>query len=95
MRARLLIDGMMSGTGIRDAINGGYVEIADLSLSDRLARDIRDWQAEYRIVHIEGHPSEKVVVLDEVGLALMARVQRELPEKTVGYYSDGQMKRLV
>lgn len=95
MKVELLVDGMMSGTGIRDAINGGYVELADLNLSESLAREIRDWQSDCRTVHIEGHPSDRVSVLDEEGLSLMARVQAELPNKSVGYYSDGLLKRLA
>lgn len=95
MNVALLIDAMMSGTGIRDAINGGYLELGELGLSDRLAREIRDWQANYKAVHFEGHPPERVAALDEAGLALMAEVQAELPDKKVGYYSDGLLTRLA
>lgn len=91
----LLIDGMMSGTGIRDAVSGGYLELDELGLSDRIVRDIRDWQANYRTAHFEGHPPERVTALDEAGLALMARVQTELPDREVGYFSDGLLTRLA
>ena len=95
MNVTLLIDGMMSGTGVRDAVNGGYLELGELGLSDRIVRDIRDWQADYRTAHIEGHPPEKVAALDKAGLALMARLQTELPDKKIGYYSDGLLTRLA
>ena len=95
MAAEFLIDGMMSGTGIRDAINGGYIEPSNLGLSRELARDIERWGGEYRTAHMQGHPEHDVAELDRVGLSIMARAQNELPTKELGYFSDGRLKRLV
>ena len=95
MAAEFLIDGMMSGTGIRDAINGGYVEPSDLGLSSELTGDIERWVEEYRMAHMQGHPDHDVAELDRVGLSIMARVQNELPTQKLGYYSDGRLERLV
>lgn len=91
----LLIDGMMSGTGIRDATNGGYVEPSDLGLSRELTNDIERWVSEYRAAHMQGHPEQVVVELDRAGLAILTRVQEELPERKLGYYSDGRLERLA
>ena len=95
MTVDLLIDGMMSGTGIRDAINGGYVEPADLGLSRELANDIEHWVGEYGAAHIRGHPVQLVAELDCAGLAILSRVQDELPMRKLGYYSDGRLERLA
>ena len=95
MAAEFLVDGMMSGTGIRDAINGGYIEPSDLGLSLELASDIERWVGEYRTAYMQGHPKHDVAELDRIGLSIMARAQNELPTKELGYYSDGRLKRLV
>lgn len=37
----LVVDGELSGTGIRDAVEGDYIELDDLGLRDDLAHRIR------------------------------------------------------
>ena len=89
-----LIDGMLSGTGIRDAINGGYVAPGDLALSPSLQAKIRAWQRAYEEAHFKGFPVAVVAELDRSGQALALSVQEEKPELRVGYYSNGLMQRL-
>ena len=91
----LLIDGMLSGTGVRDAVNGGYLQPDAIGLSASLVADVADWQRRYERAHFAGFPESDVTVLDEEGLTLLARVQAERPDKNVGYFSNGRMKRLV
>ena len=94
MATDLVLDGMLSGTGVRDGVNGGYVELSPLGLSASLVSDISAWRQRYESCHFDGFP-ETVTELDMEGLALAARVDAELPWKSVGYYSNGLMKRLV
>jgi hypothetical protein len=91
----LLIDGMLSGTGVRDAVQGGYLQPEAVGLSTSLGADVADWQRRYEDTHFAGFPKAGVASLDEEGLALRLRVQAELPVKSVGYFSNGRMTRLV
>ena len=94
MADELLIDGMLSGTGVRDAVNGGYVDPKSLGLSECLASDLAFWQARYEEAHFAGFPDDRVAELDKDGAALASRVRDERPGAKVGYFSNGLMKRL-
>lgn len=95
MLVDLLVDGMMSGSGVRDAINGGYIKLPSLGLSANLVKDITSWQAKCAQCHIDGFPEEIVESLDQEGCKLTHRIRSELPTKSVGYYSDGLTRRLI
>jgi hypothetical protein len=95
MEVDFLIDGMLSGTGVRDAARGGYVESASMGLSASLASDVEQWQQRYEDAHFAGFPAELVTDLDKQGIALTARADAELPDKSFGYFSNGLMKLLV
>jgi len=95
METDYLIDGMLSGTGVRDTVNGGYVEPGAIGLSSLLVRDIAAWQQKYEEAHFAGFPEELVADLDEEGLVLSSRAAGELGGKSVGYYSNGRLKRLT
>jgi len=94
MMVDFLIDGMLSGTGIRDAINGGYVDASTLGLSNDFAKDLSAWQQRYEEAHFAEFPLEEVIVLDREGKVLARRAAVELPERSFGYFSNGQMKLL-
>lgn len=94
MSTNILIDGMLSGTGLRDAINGGYLT-SDAVLSSSLSADLADWQRRYEDAHFAGFLEDHIASLDEEGLALHLRVQAELSGKSVGYFSNGRMSRLI
>lgn len=90
----LVVDGELSGTGIRDAVEGGYIELDDLGLSDDLAHRIRDWQSRYELCHFSGYRDPLVVeALDKEGKEIAHAVQTFLPESKVDYYSDAFCKR--
>lgn len=94
MTTDFLVDGMLSGTGLRDAKAGGYVEPRTIGLSASLADDVAAWQRRYEEAHFAGFPEDVVSDLDRAGLALASRVQAELRGRTVGYFSNGLMMRL-
>lgn len=94
MANEFLIDGMLSGTGVRNAVDGGYVDPKSLGLSDRLADRIATWQAQYEEAHFAGFPNDRVAELDKDGEALASMVSEELTGAMVGYFSNGLMKRL-
>lgn len=95
MKADLLIDGMLSGPGVRDAAAGGYVAPDAIGLSAQLVADIAAWQGRYEEAHFAGFPASTVAVLDDEGLAITSRVRAELSDKIIGYFSNGRMARLA
>jgi hypothetical protein len=92
--AAFLIDGMLSGTGVRDAFNGGYLDPRDIGLSEALTGEIADWQQRYEEAHFDGFPEGLVAQLDQRGLAFVAQAKAELPDIEIGYFSSGLLKRL-
>jgi len=95
MDIEFVIDGMLSGTGVRDAVKGGYVDPTALGLSEGLTRSIASWQARYEEAHFDGFPEAIVSKLDTEGRALALKVGKELPDAVVGYFSNGRMERLI
>ncbi len=94
MTTAYLIDGMLSGTGVRDAINGGYREPREIGLSEALAGEIANWQQRYEEAHFDGFPDNLVAELDRQGLAITMQARTELADIEIGYFSNGQLKRL-
>ena len=86
---------MLSGTGVRDGINGGYVEPQDARFSEQLSSEIAAWQQRYETAHFAGFPEEIVGALDDEGIKLTSKANGELGGHAIGYYSHGRMKRLV
>jgi hypothetical protein len=89
-----LLDGMLSGTGIRDSVKGGYVAPADLKLSSGLQANIAEWQRNYEDAHFEGFSDETVAALDREGQELVALIRAERPQLRIGYFSNGLMRRI-
>lgn len=88
-----MVDGMVSGTGVRDAVAGGYLTLTTLPISLSLQADIEQWQSRYRDAHHVGFADDETVTpLDADGLTLAKRLASELPETKVGYFSDARAK---
>lgn len=91
----LIVDGMLSGTGVRDAINGGYVELAELALSPNAVELIESWLARYEAAHFrQFNDAREVGALDDIGLELCDLLARELPGNKIGYFSAARMEKL-
>lgn len=95
METEFLIDGMLSGTGIRNVVAGGYIDPCVLGLSALLGAEVADWQRRYEEAHFAAFPGELIDRLDEEGLELLSRARIELPDRSFGYFSNGHMKRLA
>lgn len=84
---------MASGTGVRDAVEGGYLTLTTLPVSLRLLADIEKWRGRYSDAHHAGFIDKNAVtLLDADGLEFAARLASELPGTKVGYYSDARTK---
>ena len=89
----LIVDGMLSGSGIRDKINGGYLVPSDLGLSAHLCSCISAWLNEYEEAHyLQFEDRITVERLDAKGLRIARNVQTELPNSCVHYFSHADMK---
>ncbi|MBF5046245.1 hypothetical protein FGE12_27765 [Aggregicoccus sp. 17bor-14] len=91
----MTIDGLMSGTGIRDSFAGGYISPSDLKLSELLQRRISNWLSRYEQAHFRQYDSvDELSELDAEGLAIARVVRDELPGSKVEYFSSGRMAKL-
>lgn len=91
----LTIDGMMSGTGIRDTVEGGYVQPSALGLSEPLQGRISRWLTLYEDAHFRQYDeSEEVRGLDAEGLEITRLVRAELEGSKVNYFSSATMTKV-
>jgi hypothetical protein len=91
----LLVDGMLSGTGIRDALEGGYLQPRELNLSPAFSNALASWVLRYAEMHYAGYKdAAAIAALDKEGMALRDQLEAERPDHVVGYYSDALSKRL-
>lgn len=92
---KIIIDGMLSGTGIRDAVAGGYMNPNILGLSEEAKRKLSDWLSRYENAHYYQYEDKvESQKLDLDGIELAKSIGRELPDCEVAYYSSAQMKKL-
>ncbi len=85
----LVVDGMLSGTGIRDAVNGGYLTVDEIGISKSLSEKIKHWIGEYEMEHYNSYSdSQNVSRLDSLGISIAKQLQFELPESKIEYYSS-------
>lgn len=91
----LKVDGMISGTGIRDAVEGGYYEPEELGVSDSLTQKINDWLERYEDAHYSQYQDEELIdELDTIGLEITALLKKELTDSKITYYSEGKNKEI-
>ncbi len=91
----LIVDGMLSGTGIRDAVEGGYVDLEQLGISRSLQSDINVWVARYESSHYaQFNDSEEVDALDNEGVSLCKRLRSELSDSKIEYFSNARMQNI-
>jgi hypothetical protein len=88
----LTVDGMMSGTGIRDSVAGGYLDPVALGLSSDLVERLARWLHAYELAHYRQYESDiEVADLDQEGMEICRLVQEELPESKVKYFSSATL----
>ena len=88
----LVLDGMVSGTGVRDAFEGGYLRLTSLGISANLQERISTWFSEYQALHFTGFSNtEEVARLDAEGVAMVRQILAELPGSKVEYFSAARM----
>ena len=91
----LIIDGMLSGTGVRDGAAGGYLDLKNVGLSADLTKRIASWLVAYESAHYSQFGDKAANDwLDQEGIAIAMSVRKEQPGVRVEYFSNAQMRKL-
>lgn len=91
----LTVDGLFSGTGVRDTYGGNYLELDTLGLSGELIQRIATWVSRYGEAHFnEFKDSDEVRNLDYQGIELCKALASAVPGSKVEYYSDAKTRRI-
>jgi hypothetical protein len=94
-RRNLIVDGMLSGTGIRDAYSGGYVDSREVGLSVNLIERIAKWLLDYENAHYQQFTDRSENErLDKEGVAITRLIREELPGALVHYFSNAEMRKI-
>lgn len=93
---KIIVDGMLSGTGIRDAEKGGYIPTDDLGISKDLRNKISEWLDKYNKAHFKEYENaSEVEILDDEGIEICRILATECPSLKIEYYfSDAKMERI-
>lgn len=90
----LVIDGNLSGTGIRDYYEGGYIEPSALMLSQDTVQRLQVWLAGYGNEHYNGFSNkEKVQELDSEGKKIAMLIRNELRDSKIQYCSAATLRK--
>ncbi len=93
MHHYLTVDGYFVGTGIRDSVEGGFVELELLAISPGLKDRIKKWVLQYEVEHYNDYADEEnIEKLDIEGREIAILLKKELVDVKVKYYSAATMK---
>ncbi len=96
MMLYLVVDGMLSGTGVRDAVEGGYLVPGGLGVSNQLTARIAAWLARYEDAHYHQFEDKAAIAaLDAEGVAICRLLRAEIPEAKIDYFSAAEMRKLT
>lgn len=88
----LVIDASLSGTGIRDKYNGGYITSEYLGLSSEITERLNLWLSKYENEHYNGFNDESLIEqLDKEGKEIALQIKNELSNVKLEYFSDAKM----
>jgi hypothetical protein len=89
----IIVDGMLSGTGIRDAIMGGYIDIKEIDIPYELHDQIARWLKQYEDAHYHQFLSKKNnETLDKQGREIAKKIKSLLPSISVSYFSSAELR---
>ncbi len=82
----LTVDGYFVGTGIRDSVDGGFIELELFSISPDLKDKIKKWVFQYEVEHYNDYANEKnIETLDTEGKEIAMLLKKELINVKVKY----------
>ncbi len=92
----LIVDGMISGTGLRDAVDGGYLELTELCISKELRRKLSNWHYRYQKAHYTKFEDKAMVAnLDAEGIEITKLLCDEVSGVKIAYFSAAEMKKFA
>lgn len=92
----LVVNGLMSGTGIKDPHSEIDPSPQELGLSSHVISLIEQWLKRYADAMMDGYKNKKENErLDQEGIEIARAVRSELLETKVEYYSDVLSKRIL
>jgi hypothetical protein len=92
----LIVDGMASGTGIRDAVNGGFLKLNTLETSSDFNEKLLSWLRAYENEHYNSYSDDAIVnALDKRGIELARELSDELKDAKVEYYSSAKLTKYL
>jgi hypothetical protein len=91
----IIIDGMLSGTGIRDADGGGFLNLTELGLDVSTTQEIQQWVEKYANANYSNYSNKtECAQLDLEGVTLAKKIQKHFGGvKVKYYYSAANMER--
>lgn len=96
MRNYLTVDAYFVGTGIRDSVEGGFVELELLSISHTLKERIERWVFEYEVEHYNHYADEQnIEKLDLEGKEIAILVKKELNAKVIYWSAANSQQELI
>jgi hypothetical protein len=91
----LIIDGMLSGTGIRDGNAGGYLVPSELGVSHELDSRISGWLRRYENAHyFQFEDASENQRLDSDGIGIARALKAEFPGMKITYFSNAKLKEI-
>jgi hypothetical protein len=91
----LIVDGELSGTGIRDGINGGYLETSAIGVSSSLGGRISEWLERYENAHFfQFENADENKLLDKQGVDIARSLKMEFPDARITYFSNAELKEI-
>lgn len=92
----LTIDGMLSGTGVRDSLAGGYLDPREVGFSLELVRRIERWVIKYEAAHYRQFKDDaENQRLDQEGIEITRQARDLLPESKIEYFSNARMQKIM
>jgi len=89
----LIIDAALSGTGIRDKYEGGYIDPEDLDLSLATKQRLNEWLSKYENEHYNSFNDGNIInELDLEGKEIALMIKSELSEVKIEYFSNARLK---
>ena len=92
----LVIDAYVSGTGIRDKYEGGYIFPKDLGLNNDIVNQINVWLSKYENEHFNGFVNGDIITeLDKEGKEIAEKIKDKLVDIKIEYFSAAKMTREI
>ena len=89
----LTVDGMVSGTGIRDQYESEYIEPKLLGISADLVEKLNKWHKRYKQEFYKKYADKiKIQQLDNEGVEISEAISNQLENCKVSYFSDADLK---